>query len=360
MTDPAAGLPPTGRVAVFDVPNGPFRVADYPLRAPARNEALVRVRMSTICRSDIHSYQGHRPSPCPGLLGHEIIGTIVALGEDLCRDMCDQPLALGDRVTWSEYFVPGRSHARDVLDMPQKAPGVDKYGHMSSESPPHHHGGFGEYCYILPDSWILRLPDTLSDREAAPINCGVATMCAVIEAADLRLGQTVVVQGLGLLGLYGAALAKARGAARVIGVDGVASRRERALRFGVDCAVAPEEAAAMAAGADAVVEVCGDASAIRAGIDWLRVGGRCVIAGVVNPASMVELDANLILRKCLTLTGVHNYHPRHLPQALAFVLGNRDRYPFGELVDGVYPLHEVGRAMADAASHRVLRAAIVP
>lgn len=86
MGDAAAALPGTGRVAVFDTPNGPFRLADSPLRPPARNEAMVRVRMSTIFRSDVHSCLGHRPSPCPGLLGHEIIGTIVAIGQYLSRD----------------------------------------------------------------------------------------------------------------------------------------------------------------------------------------------------------------------------------------------------------------------------------
>jgi threonine dehydrogenase-like Zn-dependent dehydrogenase len=146
----------------------------------------------------------------------------------------------------------------------------------------------------------------------------------------------------------------------VVGVDGVPSRRALAQRFGVDLAVDPRDAAVAASGADAVIEVCGDASVIGAGIDWLRVGGRYVLAGVVNPGSMATVDANLILRKLLTLTGVHNYHPRHLPQALAFVVANRDRFPFRELVDGRYGLADVGRAMDDAAAHRVLRAAIAP
>jgi putative phosphonate catabolism associated alcohol dehydrogenase len=353
-------LPREGRVAVYDRPNGPFRIASYPLRPPAPEEVLVRVRMSTICRSDIHSYQGHRPAPCPGLLGHEIVGTVVALGGAVSRDMRDAPLAVGDRVTWSEYFVPGRSRVRELLDLPQKAPGVDKYGHMSSETPPHHHGGFGEYCYVRPDSWILRLPDTLTDAEATPINCGVATMCAVIEAAGVALGHTVVVMGLGLLGLYGAALARARGAARVVGIDAVPSRRALSLRFGAHEAIAPGEAPALGQGADAVIEVCGDPGAIAGAIDWLRPGGRLVIAGTVNPGAYATIDANAIVRRCATLVGVHNYHPRHLLQALAFVEGERERFPFGELVDGRYRLEEVGHAMADAAAHRVLRAAIVP
>jgi putative phosphonate catabolism associated alcohol dehydrogenase len=354
------GIPALGRVAVFDRPNGPFRVASYPLRPPGTGEVLVKVRMSTICRSDIHSYHGHRPSPCPGLLGHEIVGTVLALGSGVGRDMLDAPLAVGDRVTWSEYFVPGRSRVRELLDLPQKSPGVDKYGHLSSETPPHHHGGFGEYCYVRPDSWILKLPDTLSDAQATPINCGVATMCAVIEAAAVELGHTVVVMGLGLLGLYGTALARARGAARVVGVDSVPARRALAARFGAHETIAPGESPVLAQGADAVIEVCGDAGAIAGAIEWLRPGGRLVIAGTVNPGSYATIDANAVLRRCATLVGVHNYHPRHLVQALAFVEGERDRFPFGELVEACYPLHEVGRAMQDAAAHRVLRAAIVP
>ena len=361
----------TGRIAVYEQANAPFQLRDYPLRAPEPGEVLVRIRMSTICRSDIHSYQGHRPNPCPGVLGHEIIGVIEALGAGVDQDMRGDPLAPGDRITWSEYFIPGRNYFTEVLNLPQKSPGVDKYGHMAAANLPHHHGGFGEYCYILPQSWILRLPEELSDEEATPINCGVATMIAVTEAANIRMGQTVVVQGLGLLGLYGAAIAKARGARTIIGLDTVAERRERAHRFGVDLVLDPAsiELAELLrqvrdvcrpAGADVVIEVCGVAEVIAQGIEMLRVGGTYVLAGVVNPGALVTIDANLLLRKLLTLRGVHNYHPRNLVEALDFVVANRRRFPFHDLVDGKYPLDRVNDAMADAAARRVLRAAIVP
>ncbi len=361
-------LPSHGRMAVFDRPNAPFRLVDYPLRPPLPGEVLVRILMSTICRSDIHSYQGHRPSPCPGLLGHEIIGTIEAVGSPGHCDMKGSELAPGDRVTWSEYFTPGPDYFSEVLDLPQKSFGVEKYGHLSAEQAPHHHGGFAEFCYIMPNSWILRLPDALSDEEATPINCGVATMAAVIEAAEIKLGDSVVIQGLGLLGIYGAALARARGAGKLIGLDISAERRALALRFGVDVALDPAtdggvdaiKALCQPAGADVVLEVCGDPAVLPAALAMLRMGGRYVLAGVVNPASNVSLDANLILRKMLTLKGVHNYHPRHLVQAMEFVLGNHHRFPFHELVDGKYRLDEIDQAMADAAGRRVLRAAIVP
>jgi alcohol dehydrogenase len=361
----------SGRLAVYDAPNRPFELRSFPIRPPRAGEVLVKIRMSTICRSDIHSYLGHRPNPCPGVLGHEIIGNIVALGEGVTHDMRGDPLAVGDRITWSEYFIPGASYHTEVLDLPQKAPGVDKYGHMAVTKDPHHHGGFGEYCYILPQSWILKLPPELTDEEATPINCGVATVMCVTEMAEVAMGDAVVVQGLGLLGLYAAAACKARGARLVIGLDQVSARREMAARFGVDRAFDPggtQEAGLVNTiknlckpdGADVVIEVCGDPQVIPAGIQFLRTGGRYVLGGLVNPEAFVRIDANQILRKLLTIRGVHNYHPRHLGQALDFVQANRKRFPFHDLVDGKYTLEEVGQAMKDAAERKVLRAAIVP
>jgi alcohol dehydrogenase len=360
-----------GRLAVYDAPAQPFEIRLFPVRSPRASEVLVKIRMSTICRSDIHSWLGHRPNPCPGVLGHEIIGNIVELGAGITHDMRGEKLAPGDRITWSEYFIPGGNYFTEVLDLPQKSPGVDKYGHMAATTEPHHHGGFGDYCYVLPQSWILKLPDELTDEEATPVNCGVATMVCVTEQSEVKLGDAVVIQGLGLLGLYGAALAKGRGARLVIGLDTVPARRELARQFGVDHVFDPSampeadlvkqvRALCKPEGADAVIEVCGYAEVIPAGIQFLRAGGRYALAGVVNPDSFVKIDVNQILRKLITLRGVHNYHPRHLIEALDFVHANRARYPFHALVDGKYPLEQVGQAMRDAEDRKVLRAAIVP
>ena len=96
------------------------------------------------------------------------------------------------------------------------------------------------------------------------------------------------------------------------------------------------------------------------GIRMLRTGGRYVIAGLVNPGSDFKLDGNDISRKWITLKGVHNYHPRHLIQALDFVMSNRERFPFGDIVDSKFSLEELDEAFAKAAERSVLRAAIVP
>ena len=360
-----------GRAVVYDEPNAPFQVREYPVRDARAGEVLVRITMSTICRSDIHSYEGHRPNPCPGILGHEIIGIIEQIGSGVHEDMRGDALAVGDRVTWTEFFQDGPSYYRDVHNMPQKSPGLRKYGHDLVEEDPHFLGGFADYCYILPGTGILKLPDNLSDEEATPLNCGVATMICVTEAAGIEMGDTVVVQGLGLLGIYGCAIAKARGAARVIAVDTVASRLKMAKRFGadlcLDASVMSEDdlvetvrEASPPDGPDVVLEVCGVASVVPAGIRMLRTGGRYVLAGVVNPGSSFTLDGNDLIRKWITLKGIHNYHPRHLIQALDFVMANRERFPFGAIVDSRFGLDELSEAFAMAANRSVLRAAIVP
>ena len=361
----------TGRAVVYDAPNQPFRIEEYPVRDVNSGEALVRITMATICRSDIHSYHGHRPNPCPGILGHEIIGIIEQLGDEINNDMRGDPLEVGDRVTWTEYFHHGESYHRDIQDLPQKSPGLRKYGHDLVADDPHFLGGFADYCYIMPGTGILKLPDELSDEEATPLNCGVATMISMVEAANVEMGDCVVVQGLGLLGLYGCAIAKARGARRVIGLDAVDARLKLAHSYGADetwnvSTMSEEElvskvrASCKPDGADVVMEVCGLASVVPTGIHMLSVGGRYVIGGLVNPNDHFTVDGNEILRKLIVLKGVHNYHPRHLIQALDFVMANRTRFPFKDLVDSKFSLEQLDQAFARAAERSVLRAAVVP
>jgi len=360
-----------GRAAVYDAPNKPFVIREYPIRDTKPDEVLVRITMSTICRSDIHSYHGHRPNPCPGILGHEIVGIVDQLGANIVHDMRGEKLSVNDRITWTEFFHHGESYYRDVHDMPQKSEGVRKYGHDLADKDPHFLGGFAEFCYIQPGTGILKLPDAITDEEAAPLNCGVATMISIAEAAEISMGNTVVIQGLGLLGLYGCAIAKARGARLVIGLDTVSDRLAIAQKFGADVTldvssmsekelVSTVREACSPDGADVAIEVCGHADVIPPGIRMLRIGGRYVIGGLVNPDSKFEVDGNEILKKWITLKGIHNYHPRHLIQALDFVMSNRTRFPFAEIVDSKFSLDQLDEAFARAAERSVLRAAIVP
>jgi putative phosphonate catabolism associated alcohol dehydrogenase len=360
-----------GLAAVFQGPGQPSKLVEYPLRVPAAGEVLVRVSLATVCGSDVHAWTGRRELPTPAILGHEIVGVIEALGDDPPRDLLGHDLRLGQRVTWTEYVACGRCLACAPLALPQKCTRVRKYGHERASDPPHLLGGFGRFCYLLPGTGIVPVPEELTDDEAAPVNCGVATMTAVTETAAIAAGETVVVLGAGLLGLYGVAMARAQNPAHVIAIDGVPARRALACRFGADAALATEDLeseglapftgrACCPGTADVVIETAGAAGALVDGLSLLRPGGRLVTAGLVVPGSIVTLDASEIVHRCATIRGVHNYAPRHLVAALDFIQAHRDRLPFGNLVDARFPLEATDAALAAAAERRALRPAVVP
>jgi NADPH:quinone reductase-like Zn-dependent oxidoreductase len=136
--------PRRGWLAVYEAPGTPFALREYPLRPVRPGEVLVRVSMCTICGSDVHSYRGRRPNPIPGLLGHEIIGVVEEIGGDGSRDLRGDALESGDRVTWTEYFGVAPSWERDIFDMPQKSPGLAKYGHERADVDPYFTGGLAD------------------------------------------------------------------------------------------------------------------------------------------------------------------------------------------------------------------------
>ena len=301
----------------------------------------------------------------------KLFGLIEQIGDEIALDLRQQPLSVGDRITWTEFFADHDDYYAGKLDIPQKSPGVRKYGHDLADVDPHFLGGFAEYCYIQPGTGILKLPEEISDEEAAPLNCGVATMISATEAADISAGETVVVQGLGLLGIYGCAIASAKGATTVIALDNVADRLAMATRFGADVVidisglsddelVTKVRDACPPDGPDVVLEVCGVPSVVPQGIKMLRIGGRYILVGLVSPEANFTLDGYDLVKKLITLKGVHNYHPRHLVEALEFVMDHRTRFPFKEIVSSRFKLEELDEAFAKAADHRIMRAAIVP
>ena len=361
----------TARAAVFEGAKKPFVMREYPMRRPEAGEVLVKVSMSTICRSDIHTWEGKRHNHCPSILGHEIIGVIDAIGSGIDCDLRDQKLREGDRITWTEFFFCGECYYCSVLDMPHKCTSLRKYGHDQADLPPHLTGGFAEYCYVLPGTGIVRLPESLSDEEATPINCGVASMIAMTEAGGIGIGDAVVIQGLGLLGLYGCAIAKARGARLVIGLDAVEARLRRAEKIGADLTfdvstMEPEvlveivRDACSPDGADVAIEVCGLPAVISQGLSMLRKGGRYVIGGLTYPSGPLAFDGQEFFYHNITMTASANYHPRHLIQAVDFVVRNRDVLLLKDLVERHYPLEKLTTAFKEAASLQVLRAGIVP
>lgn len=366
-SSPAA--PASCLAAVFRAPGEPLVLERFPIPELHGSEALVRIRCSTICGSDLHSYFGRRPSPAPGVLGHEMVGEIAATGPDGARDYRGRPLSAGDRVTWSMVWSCGECfYCRRQLR--PKCDRLMKFGHERIGPGRTLTGGMAEYCCLPEGTAIFRVPDNVPDAVASPSNCATATVAAVFRNAGPVAGEVVVIHGAGMLGLTACAMAASGGAAQVVVIEPDARRRALALSFGAGVAIDSRlEAAGIAArvkdlsqgrGAGVGLEFAGYPESIQLGIELLRMGGHFVMAGSTFPSPPVRLPAEQLVRRMLRITGVYNYEPEDLETALAFLSGAVGRYRFETLVGASYPLSEVNAAIEFAETQRPPRVALLP
>jgi alcohol dehydrogenase len=171
--------------------------------------------------------------------------------------------------------------------------------------------------------------------------------------------------GCGLLGVTAAAWARSLGAEAVIACDLSPDRLDLARRFGATHAAAPDDLARVALectggyGVDTALEMTGAAEAFEAVLPLLRPGGGVVLVGAVFPTRPVAIAPEQVVRRCLTLRGIHNYAPAHLQAALDFLAGHPE-YPFGALVADWLPLGSIERALASAGPPGRLRLGIRP
>lgn len=364
----------TCKAAVFEKVGKPIELQDF--EVPKELEpgaALCRVILSTICGSDLHTITGRRKEPTPLILGHEIVGELVELSDELDTDGFGNNLQVGDRVSWTIMASCGQCYYCNIK-LPQKCESLKKYGHAAHNDPELKSGlvgGYGEYVYILPGTTLFKIPDVLSDEVAAPANCALSTVVNAVDTIGIERGDNVLIQGAGLLGLNAVALAREAGAKQVISTDVVDSRLQMAKRFGateiVNMKTVPFEKmkekilqTTDSRGADVVIEVSGVKNVTRQAVELLRIGGRYLIAGLVTPGSMLDIDGNQVTRKYLTIKGIHNYRPDHLGQAIKFLEKHHTKYPFDELVGITFPLKEINEAMQESATGRFIRVGVKP
>ncbi len=358
-------LPDHSRAIVFDPADRTLALRELPMRPLLPGEVLVRVRLSAICGSDLHTIRGRRHPGGPLVLGHEIVGEVAALGEGVETDCLGESLVVGDRITWGIAASCGRCFFC-THGIPQKCAGLFKFGHETLDKPAPLSGGFGEYCYLVPGSVYYRLPDDLPDDLAVFVNCSLSTMQAAVRLADVHPGESVLIQGAGLVGLCAAALCAHRGAEAVVVVDPCEERLRQARSFGATH-TAPSAGPELLSqtehgrGFDAAIEACGAPAVVPEGIAALRIGGRYILAGCVFPNATAEVDLQPVTTKLLTLQGLHNYTPRDLQDALEFMRTGGQRFAFGSVVREVFPLESIAEALAlMERDPSVLRVALSP
>ena len=349
------------QAAVFGGVAGEMTLRQLSIPKPAESEILVRVSGCTICGSDLHSFHGRRTVPVPTILGHEIVGEIVDIGGPSARfDLGGQKLQRSDRVTWA---IMANCGVCDLCrrDLPQKCLNGVKYGHEAFRPGRELLGGLAEYCLLVPGTSIVRLPDELPLAVACPASCATATIAAALEAAGDLAGRTGCLIGAGMLGLSACAMSRVQGAAKVVSVDPVSARRDLATEFGATRTSAPDELAAVAMeevgplGFDVVLELSGNPAAFQLVWPLIRTGGTLVLVGSVFPGPSIPIALEQIVRRHLTIRGIHNYAPRHLLEAVKFLATAHTQYPFARLVSEWISLTSIADAFRRGSQPDAIR-----
>ncbi len=354
-------LPRSGLQAIFVGSGRPFVFERRALPGLRRGEVLVRNDYTTLCRSDLATWSGKRREAVPTVLGHEIVGRVVDVDAAAPPvDVAGRPVRAGDRVTWA-IFASDPTSAMARAGMPQKAAGLFKYGHETITADCAHHGGLGEFTLLREHTPIARLDDGIPDPVAALVNCSIATVAGALRLAGQIRDQRVLVSGAGMLGLCACAMATDAGARDVIAVDIDSARAEQALAFGANrCAVVGRDGSGFAGlgPCDVVLEFSGAPAAMAASLPRLEIGGRAVWVGAVSPQPPTPIDAELVLRRLLTIRGLHNYNREDFVAAVDFVAARHSRWPFRELVHDAFRLADVDAAFRHAVEHNPVRVGV--
>lgn len=360
----------TVSLQVFEGPGVPFASRRIEFDAAAElgdGEVLVRISLATICGSDLHTIDGKRTEATPCVLGHEAVGSVVA-------SRGRSSLTVGDRVTWTIADSCGQCAPCVDHGLPQKCERLFKYGHAAMTDGSGLNGCYASHVVLRAGTHVVPLPDGVSDAVAAPANCALATMVHAVDQWQRHLAAgagasagTVVVQGGGLLGVYACALLRELGATTVFCVEVHDDRFPLIEQFGGapvdgrDPLRATEQIlGSCPTGVDAVFEVAGSKELLPQGVRVLRVGGFYGWVGLVHPDSAIDVSAELVIRKCLTLRGIHNYRPIDLDQAIAFLARNGDRLPFESLVSPPVALEHLADAVELSRQRRTMRVSLVP
>ncbi len=357
-----------GKVAYMDRP-GSIVYKEYDLPTPGPGAILATVRRSNVCGSELHIWRGLHPTLKAAILGHEMLGEVLELGQGVSTDFAGQPIRPGDRVVCT-YFQVCRKCRACRNGQPQMCERSYDHWVKHPDDEPHFHGTFATHYYINPDQWVYRVPDSVPDSAAASANCALSQVMYGLDKAGLRAGETVLVQGAGGLGLNAVAVAKERGA-RVIVIEGVSGRLEQARSFGADHLLDLKDlntidkrvSAVMdltnGYGADVGIELTGVPAAFAEAIHLVRPGGRYVSIGNINPGQLVPFDPGLLTRRGITIIAAMRYEPHYLLEALRFLERNVERFPFHRLLDGEFEFDEITEALGKSERREVTRASIV-
>ncbi|MFF2959072.1 zinc-binding dehydrogenase [Streptomyces sp. NPDC057963] len=362
----------TGRAVVLEEFNAPLRLREFPLPQAPDGGMIVACGYGGICGTDLHLQQGHLDIPVPLTLGHEGLGVVGELGAGTHHDATGEPLATGDTVMWASSIAcgvcpPCRLHREPTLCERRRTYGVNR----ALADGPELSGAWADRIVLQPGTTVIKVPDGTDPLAAMSLACAGPTVAhALYERRPVRLGETVVVQGSGPVGLAAAAFAQLAGAAKVIVVGGPAGRLDRAASAGIgdvhlDIAGAadPEEvlrqvrAATGGGGADLVIECAGVPVAVGQGLTLARRGGSYLIIGQYTDAGDTLINPHQIVHRQLDVVGSWAFTGAHLVEYVRLLPALTARFDLASLVTP-FPLERYADALTAVADGSAMKAVL--
>jgi S-(hydroxymethyl)glutathione dehydrogenase / alcohol dehydrogenase len=358
------------RAALLEAPGDALVMRSIAIAEPGPGQVRVRVRHCGVCHSDLSIVNGTFPSPLPIVLGHEAAGVVESVGAGVTG------LAAGDAVVLTPcppcgtcyWCVRGEPTVCVNASAIQSNTFADGSTGLELEGTAVYRGvglgAFAEYVLTQATGAVKIAPDVPLDV-ACVIGCAVQTgVGAVLNTAKVEEGATVLVLGLGGIGLSLVQGARLAGASRIIASDPVAERRETAARLGATDLIDPSREDVLgrtleltANGVDYAFDAVGRASLIQLGLAATRAGGTtvCVGAPPMDDVLTIAMPALFVVseKKLLGCALGSSNSLREIPRLIS--LWQAGRLDLESLITARRPLAEINEAMADLTAGRGVR-----
>ncbi|MEM2174469.1 MAG: zinc-binding dehydrogenase, partial [Candidatus Micrarchaeia archaeon] len=312
------------------------------------------------------------------------VGIVYEIGERASKEIevYGNELKVGDRVTWAPCAPCGKCKYCKLLPLRQGArycPNTISIG-KCTEPPYFIMCGFCEYSFLPSKAWVFKLPNEMSDEEAVLIE-PLACVLSGIEKAmtpepylkqGFGIGDNIVIQGAGVMGILAATIVKALGAKIIIMIGAPEWRLKLAEEFGVthviniDIIKKPQDRIENVMkitkgwGADLVIECTGNPLAIPEGIEMVRRGGVYLQIGVFRGKTEISIDPYKLCYRELRWISQWGNSPLDFERGYHFMLTFKNNFPFKKLITHRFKLEEVGQALEISEKLECLKAVILP
>ncbi|HET6525166.1 zinc-binding dehydrogenase [Sphingopyxis sp.] len=355
-----------GRAAVM-VETNRLETWDVAIADPEPGGALVRVVLGGVCGSDVHILSGEAGDmPFPIILGHEGVGRVERLGGGVATDYAGTPVAEGDLVYWSPIALCRRCYSCTVLE---ETPCENTQFFEDASKP--NWGSYADFAWLPNGMPFYRLPDHAQPEAVAALGCALPTVLRGFDrCGPVKVGDSVVVQGAGPVGLSAILVAAQAGARDVIVIDASPVRLDAARKLGATATVSladpPEERRRQIydhvgkAGPDIVVEAAGALPAFPEGVDLSGIHSRYIILGLWGAIGTQPISPRDLTLKNLTIAGASFPKPKHYYQAMHFAARLQDEVPLAELVTHRFSIADAQQALDATRNGTAVKAIIDP